>query len=110
MPKHQALTLTDAAKLYCEDCCVQGYKPSTITGYQRTLHCFLRWAASETERPLTLVAHFSADAVKRYLNLANQEAIETHRVNSPADKHHALRQAGTRRMPLRQRSHPVVSP
>ncbi len=72
MPRHQAFTLTDAAKLYVEDCRVQGYKPSTITGYQRTLRCFLRWAAGEGTG-LTLVAHFSAEAVKRYIAHLQQQ-------------------------------------
>jgi site-specific recombinase XerD len=50
----------------------------------------------------TLMGHASVQILLRYLNLANEEAIETHRVNSPADKHHALRQAKTRHMPRRQ--------
>lgn len=55
-----------------------------------------------------LMGHAGVQILLRYLNLANEEAIETHRVNSPADKHYALRQAGTRRMPMRRRSHTVV--
>lgn len=70
MPRHQAMTLTDAGNLYCEDCRVQGYKPSTITGYQRTLRCFLRWASDEH---VNLVADFSAEAVKRYIAHLQQQ-------------------------------------
>ena len=73
MPRHRAMTLTDAVKLYCEDCRVQGFKPSTVTSYQRTLRCFVRWAASEVEQPVTLVARFSAEAVKRYIAHLQQQ-------------------------------------
>ena len=47
-------------------------RPSTIRGYERTLRCFLRWAASQTDQPVTLVANFSADAVKRYIGGASK--------------------------------------
>jgi hypothetical protein len=33
----------------------------------------------------------------RYLNQADDEAIAAHKVNSPADRHHHTKQAGTRR-------------
>jgi integrase/recombinase XerD len=50
-----------------------------------------------------LMGHASVQILLRYLNLANQEAIETHRVNSPADRHYALKQVGTRRLAMRLR-------
>ncbi len=48
-----------------------------------------------------LMGHASVQILLRYLNLANDEAIETHRVNSPADRHYAQKQAGARRLPMR---------
>jgi integrase/recombinase XerD len=48
-----------------------------------------------------LMGHASVQILMRYLTLASDEAIETHRVNSPADKHYALKQAGVRRLPMR---------
>jgi integrase/recombinase XerD len=48
-----------------------------------------------------LMGHASVQILLRYLNLANQEAIETHRVNSPADRHYAQKQVGTRRLAMR---------
>jgi site-specific recombinase XerD len=48
-----------------------------------------------------LMGHASVQILMRYLTLANDEAMETHRVNSPADKHYALTQAGARRLPMR---------
>lgn len=52
-----------------------------------------------------LMGHASVQILMRYLNLANDEAIEIHRVNSPADKHHAQKLAapGGRRPPMKKR-------
>ncbi len=51
-----------------------------------------------------LMGHASMQILMRYLNLANDEAIEVHRVNSPADKHHARKVVGGRRPPMRRQS------
>ncbi len=51
-----------------------------------------------------LMGHTSVQILLRYLNLANNEAIEAHRINSPADRHHAQRQDNMHRLPMRQRS------
>ena len=64
MPRHRVLSLQEVATIYLEDCRVQGFKPSTIAGYERTLRCFLRWATAEG---LTTLADFTAPAVKRYI-------------------------------------------
>jgi integrase/recombinase XerD len=57
-----------------------------------------------------LMGHASVQILLRHLNLASEEAIETHRVNSLADKHYALRQVGARRLPMRQKARAAVSP
>ncbi len=49
------------------------------------------------------MGHASMQILLRYLNLANQEAIETHRANSPADRNFAQKQVGTRRHAMRLR-------
>jgi integrase/recombinase XerD len=71
MPRHRVLTLQEVATIYYEDCRVQGYSAATISGYQRTLRCFLRWATAED---LTTLAHFTAPAVKRYIAYVQQRA------------------------------------
>jgi integrase/recombinase XerD len=50
-----------------------------------------------------LMGHASLQILTRYLKLASDEAIETHRVNSPADKHYAQRQQHLRRLPFGRR-------
>jgi integrase/recombinase XerD len=55
-----------------------------------------------------LMGHASIQILMRYLNLGDDEAIEAHRVNSPADKHHAMKQATARRSPMRQRRRVVA--
>lgn len=50
-----------------------------------------------------LMGHASVQILLRYLNLANDEALQTHRVNSPADKHHQQRALTGRRLPMRHR-------
>lgn len=64
MPRHRSMTLEDVLKAYYEDCRVQGFKESTIQGYQRTIRCFLRWGA---DKGISQVADFTADAVKQYI-------------------------------------------
>jgi hypothetical protein len=64
MPRRRVLTLQETYTMYCEDCHVQGYKEATIIGYRRTLRCFLRWAH---QQGATLVSHFTAELVKRYI-------------------------------------------
>jgi integrase/recombinase XerD len=55
-----------------------------------------------------LMGHASIQILMRYLNLANDEAVEAHRVNSPADKHYATKQATARRFPMRRRSQVIA--
>ncbi len=62
MPRHTVMTLEEVTHIYQEDCRVQGYKPSTIKGYRRTLCCFLRWAGEEG---ITTLLQFTGEAVKR---------------------------------------------
>ena len=81
MPRHKILTLESVANSYYEDCRVQGYKPSTISGYQRTLRCFLRWAGPEG---ITTVPQFTAQAVKRYIAYVQQRGKWEHHTSIPA--------------------------
>lgn len=53
-----------------------------------------------------LMGHASVQILMRYLNLANDEAIAAHRVNSPADRHYAQRHVGARRLLPQQRRQP----
>ena len=52
-----------------------------------------------------LMGHADIRILARYLNLASDEAIRAHQSNSPADRHHHLRQTNTRRLPLRRAPH-----
>jgi integrase/recombinase XerD len=69
MPRHKVLSLDEITRIYDEDCQVQGPKPATIAGYQRTLRCYLRWATSEQ---LTTLPQFTAEAVKRFIAATQQ--------------------------------------
>ncbi len=69
MPRHRVMTLEEVDHIYQEDCRVQGYKPSTIKGYRRTLSCFLRWA---TEERITTLPQFTGETVKRYIAYTRQ--------------------------------------
>jgi integrase/recombinase XerD len=50
-----------------------------------------------------LMGHASVQILVRYLNLANDEALEAHRVNSPADRHYQQKLRSGRRLPMRYR-------
>ena len=62
--RRKVLTLEEVVATYHEDCQVQGLKPSTIQGYQRSLRCFLRWC---DQNQISMVPHFTPDAVKKYI-------------------------------------------
>jgi site-specific recombinase XerD len=47
-----------------------------------------------------LMGHSTVQMLMRYLNLADSEAIAVHKVNSPADRHHHTKQAGSRRLAM----------
>ena len=47
-----------------------------------------------------LMGHSTVQMLMRYLNLADSEAIAVHKVNSPADRYHHTKQAGTRRLAM----------
>jgi len=64
MPRRKVMTLEEVLAVYYQDCQVQGYKDSTIRGYQRTFRCFLRWSS---EVGVTTIPDFTADTVKRYI-------------------------------------------
>lgn len=49
------------------------------------------------------MGHASVQMLMRYLKLANDKALETHRVNSPADRHHQQKALTGRRLPMRYR-------
>lgn len=70
MPRHRAVSLQEVATIYLEDCRVQGFTPSTVAGYERTLCCFLRWAAGQGIHTLP---QFSPETVKRYIAQLQQQ-------------------------------------
>jgi integrase/recombinase XerD len=70
MPRRKVLTLAETLAVYFQDCRVQGYKDSTIQGYQRTFRCFLRWADTVG---ITTLPQLSAEAVKRYIAFVQQK-------------------------------------
>lgn len=70
MPRRKVMLFEDVLEVYHQDCRVQGHTPSTITGYQRTLRCFLRWAA---EAGVVTVPEFTGEAVKRYIAHVQQQ-------------------------------------
>jgi hypothetical protein len=51
-----------------------------------------------------VMGHESLQMLMRYLKLANSDTLATRRTNNPADRHHAQRRAGVRRLPMRSRS------
>lgn len=64
MAKSTATRLDQLVTAYLDDLRVRGYKVKTIDGYDKNLHTFLRWAASES---VTVVAQFDAELVKTYI-------------------------------------------
>jgi hypothetical protein len=64
MSRRHVLTLDEIVALYLQDCRFQGLRPATLVGYERSLRCFLRWAAGEGIQSLP---QFTAEAVKRYI-------------------------------------------
>ncbi len=81
-------------------------------GFRVHPHCFRHTFAVNMLRNGTdirtlqkLMGHASIQILMRYLNLANDEALAVHRLNSPADKHYnqRLAAAGGRRIPTGRR-------
>jgi site-specific recombinase XerC len=70
MPRRKVMLLEEVLEVYYQDCRVQGYSPATITGYQRRLRCFLRWAA---QAGVLTVSAFTGEAVKRYIAHVQQQ-------------------------------------
>src|SRR4029453_2994324 len=83
MPRRKVLTLAETLAVYFQDCRVQGYKDSTIQGYQRTFRCFLRWADTVG---ITTLPQLSAEAVKRYIAFVQQKPKWADKAQAPTRK------------------------